>query len=124
MNTHKESKAVRAVMENYMKGTYEADEALLKSVFHEKAIMNGFLGSQTVLADPSAFIADMMSAPSMKSQGDAYQAEIEQIRIDGDIAFVTVSETGFRGSGKLVDHFHLIKLDGEWKVISKLFTTV
>lgn len=82
MNNHKESKAVRAVMENYMKGTYEADEALLKSVFHEKAIMNGFLGSQTVLADPSAFIADMMSAPSMKSQGDAYQAEIEQIRID------------------------------------------
>ena len=47
MNNHKESKAVRAVMENYMKGTYEADEALLKSVFHEKAIMNGFLGSQT-----------------------------------------------------------------------------
>lgn len=124
MNDHIETKAVRAVIENYMKGTYEADEALLRSVFHEKAIMNGFLGPQTVLADPSVFIADMISAPSMKSQGDPYQAEIEQIRIDGSVAVVTVSESGFRGSGKLVDHFHLIKLDGEWKVISKLFTTI
>lgn len=124
MNNHAESKAIREVIENYKKGTYEADGELLRSVFHKNAVMNGFLGPQVVLADPSVFIEDMTSAPSMKAEGHPYSAEIEQLRIDGNIAVATVSETGFRGEGRLVDHFHLIKLDGQWKVISKLFTTV
>lgn len=124
MNNHQETKLVKAVIQNYMDGTYEADIQQLESVFHEKAVMNGYLGADCILADPSVFITDMAQAPSMKSRGDAYQAEIESIRIEGNIAAVVVSETGFRGNGCLVDYFHLIKTDGEWKIISKLFTTI
>ena len=39
-------------------------------------------------------------------------------------ASVIVSETGFRGEGTLVDFFHLIKVEGQWYIISKLFTTL
>lgn len=44
MNNHAETKAVKAVIENYMNGTYQADIEKLKGVFHEKAVMNGYLG--------------------------------------------------------------------------------
>lgn len=124
MNNHIEAKLVRAVIQNYMDGTYEADTHKLKSVFHEKAVMNGYLGSDCVMADPSVFIADIASASSMKSRGDAYQLEIESIKIEGNIAAVVVSETGFRGNASLVDFFHLIKVENEWKIISKSFATV
>lgn len=124
MNDHVESKAVRQVIENYKDGTYTKNIDMLKGVFHEKAIMNGYLGPDVLLADPSGFIADIANSPSMEENKDPYQGEIEAIRIEGNVASVIVSETGFKGAGTLVDFFHLIKTDGEWKIISKLFTTL
>ena len=124
MNNHVETKAVKQVIQNYMDGTYKAEIDKLKGVFHEKAVMNGYLGPDCLIADPPGFVADIAPAPSMESKGDPYQAEIESIRIEGNVASVIVSETGFRGEGTLVDFFHLIKVDGKWSIISKLFTTL
>jgi len=124
MNNHTESEAVRKVIQNYIDGTYDADIEKLKGVFHEKAVMNGYLGPNLILADPTPFLEDIGSASSMKSCGDPYRAEIENIYIQGEVASVILSETGFRGEATLVDLFHLIKTDGEWRIISKLFTTV
>jgi len=97
---------------------------MLKSVFHEKAIMNGYLGPNLILADPTPFLDDMASAPSMKSNNDPYKAEIRTVQIEGNVASVALYETGFRGEASLVDFFHLIKTDGNWLIISKLFTTL
>jgi hypothetical protein len=124
MNNHVETKAVLEVIQNYKDGTYKADIEKLKGVFHEKAVMNGYLGPDLLLADPSGFIADMGGNPSMESRKDPYQAEVESIYIQGNVAAVILSESGFRGSGELVDFFHLIKTEGKWHIISKLFTTV
>lgn len=124
MNNHAETKAVKAVIQDYIDGTYKADIEKLKGVFHEKAVMNGYLGPDVLLATPDGFIQDIAGGPSMESKQDPYQAEIEMIRIEGAIANVVLSETGFKGGGTLVDHFHLIKEGGSWKIISKLFTTL
>lgn len=114
---------VLKTIQDYRDGTYTADTELLKSVFHEKAVMNGYLGPDLVLADPSVFIADIGGAPSMKSAGDPYELMIDEVFVEGNTASVVVTETGFRGDGKLVDCFHLLKVDGSWRIISKLFTT-
>jgi hypothetical protein len=124
MNNHVETKAVMEAIQAYKDGTYLADPERLKRVFHKNAVMNGFLGPEIMFGTPAPFIEDMSAKPSMKDNGDPYQAEIESIRIEGNVASVTLSETGFRGAGTLVDFFHLIKDGGEWKIISKLFTTL
>jgi hypothetical protein len=124
MNDHVETRAVLGVIQNYRDSTYKADIAKLKSVFHEKAVMNGYLGPELLLTDPSRFVSDISGSPSMASQKDPYQAEVESIYIQGNVASVILSESGFRGSGELVDFFHLIKTEGKWHIISKLFTTV
>ena len=123
-NNQVEEKAVRKVIQDYIDGTYNADIEMLKGVFHEKAVMNGYLGPDLLLADPSPFIEDIASSPSMKSNNDPYNTEIRSIDIEGDVASVILAETGFRGVASLVDFFHLIKTDGNWHIISKLFTTV
>lgn len=124
MNNHGETVKIKEILQDYVDGTYQADTEKLKGVFHGRAVMNGYLGPECVLGTPDLFIADMASAPSMASRGDPYHAEIEMLRVEGDVAVAAVSETGFRGEGALVDFFQLIKTDGEWKIISKLFTTL
>ena len=124
MNNHAETKLIKAVIQDYIDGTYEADAEKLSSVFHKQAVMNGYLGPDLILAKPDIFIQDIVSAPSMKANNDPYMAEIESIRVEGQIANVVLSESGFRGSTMFVNHFHLIKDEGAWKIISKLFTTI
>jgi len=124
MSNHVEEAAVREVIQKYVDGTFCADIPALKSVFHEKAVMNGYLGPNLILADPTPFLEDMASAPSMKTNNDPYKSEIRSIQIEGNVASVALCETGFRGDAALVDFFHLIKTDGEWRIISKLFTTM
>ena len=124
MNNQIDENAVMEVIQNYINGTYSADIALLKSVFHEKAVMNGYIGSSLLMSDPSPFIDDIASSPSMKAKNDPYNVEIISISREGNVASAIVRETGFRGDTTLVSFFHLINTDGELRIISKLFTTV
>ena len=124
MNYQVEETAVKEVIDKYIEGTFSADIEMLKGVFHEKAVMNGYLGPNLLLADPAPFIEDIASAPSMKSNNDPYNAEIKSIQVEGNIASVMISQTGFRGEASIVDFFHLIKTDGDWSIIAKLFTTI
>lgn len=123
MNDHREMKEIKSIINQYIEGTYEGDAGKLKAVFDERAVMNGFLGKETILATPEVFIEDMAGSASMKETGDPYDAETEYIKIDGDIAAACLTETGFKGNGVMINHFHFIKRDGKWRIISKLFTT-
>lgn len=124
MNDHKEMKAIRIIIDKYIAGTYEGDIDKLRDVFDKKAVMNGYLGSNIVIGTPELFIKDIASSVSMKENCTQYNAEIESMRIDGNIATVCLTETGFRGDGTMVNQFHLIKREGKWRIISKLFTTI
>lgn len=124
MSSFAEKEAVKEVIQDYIDGTYQAEITKLKNVFYERAVMNGFLGPNILLADPTPFIEDIAGSPSMESNNDPYHAEIINIYIEGNVASAVVSETGFRGEASLVDFFHLIKIDGAWKIVSKLFTTL
>lgn len=115
---------IREVLERYMEGTYTANIPMLESVFHKEARMVGYLGDQLLIGTPAPFIEDMGSQPSMKELGHNYQAEVQDLEVNGNVARASVHETGFRGNGELIDHFHLLCENGEWKIISKTFTTI
>lgn len=115
---------VEKVIDAYIKGTYTADIDLLQSVFHEKARMTGYLGNELLIGDPQPFIEDIGSQASMESNGDPYESEIVSKVIVGKIANVVIRESGFRGTLKLEDHFHLINDGSRWWIISKLFTVI
>lgn len=115
---------VLEVLNRYIEGTYTANIPMLESVFHREARMMGYLGDQLLIGTPAPFLEDMASQASMKEQGQDYRAEIRDVEVNGGVARGTVHETGFRGSAELVDHFHLLCENGEWKILSKTFTTV
>lgn len=123
MNTN-DSASIHECIQNYIDGTFEADIEKLKRCFAPQAVMNGFLNGGMMCSTPQPFIDDIASSPSMKEQNCSYEAAILSETITGQIASVIVKETGFRNTATMENHFHLMKMDGQWKIVSKLFTTL
>ena len=112
---------IRKVIALYAQGTYEGDAEKLNSVFHPKAVMNGYLGDHPLLATPQIFIDEMQRAP-LEAAGTPYRWEVADVRVAGKIASATLLESGFPGGEEFTNYFHLIDDGGGWKIISKLFT--
>ena len=121
--TNKEKDAVIEVVQKYIDGTYQSDVSALRECFHSKAVMNGYLNDQLLLGDPEPFFQEIENNPSMAEGGAPYQGEIASVDVTGNVASVTVKETGFAGTMSFTDYFHLIKVNAEWKIFSKTFTT-
>ena len=115
--------AVRNVVQKYIEGTFTGNVKTLRDCFHPKAVMNGYLGDQLLLGDPEPFFENMKQAPSMAEGGAPYEGNIISIDVVGNVASVTLKETGFGGNMAFTDYFHLLKEQGAWKIISKTFTT-
>ena len=115
--------AVTAVVQLYIDGTYEGSGDKLRDSFHENAVMNGYLNGELILGDPTPFIEQVESMPSMKEGGVEYEANISDVSVTGNVATATLKETGFAGSLTFTDYFHLIDDGNGWKIISKNFTT-
>jgi hypothetical protein len=117
-----EEKMVKVLVDKYISGTYEADISILQSLFSADAVMNGNLGGKLVEGSPDSFFNDLSSMPSLKDSGAKYEANIQQLSVTGSIASVTLIETGF-GPFNFTNYFHLLKKNGEWRIVSKTFTT-
>jgi len=117
-------KAVQNVMQQYIDGVYQGNVEKLRGFFHENAVMNGYLGEQMLIGGPEPFFEDIGKNPSMSEAGAPYNAEITSIEITGDTASVTLKETGFAGTLNFINYFHLMKVQDEWKIMSKTFTSV
>lgn len=116
MNRTDDTVAVKAVIENYIKGTADSDPALLKSVFHETAVMSGYLGPDMLLGGPEPFF----EAVSQNKVGPDYTAEITEISVTGRSAKATLVEDNLYDMS-FVNSFHLLKVDETWTITSKLF---
>ncbi|GAA6151578.1 nuclear transport factor 2 family protein [Pseudoteredinibacter isoporae] len=113
-------KDIHAVLNDYTQGTYLGDRALLESVFHPSAVMNGYLGKQLMISKPAQFIADVVKMEIHKAK-TPYSYQVTSISIDGKVASVVLTEAGFPGNMAFTNYFHLIDDGHGWKIISKTF---
>ena len=116
MNRTDDTLAAKAVIADYIKGTRMSDPELLKSVFHENAVMAGYLGPELLLGSPQPFF-DAIAANKV---GADYQGEITCISVTGRTATATVVEDNLYDMS-FVNQFHLLDVDGKWTITAKLF---
>ena len=116
--------AVRAVMERYVEAVFKADVGTLSELFHPVAVMSGYLGDTLLTGSPEPFLVDVGSRPSMESTGAPYKADILDVHASSLTASLRLEETGFFGVASFVNYFHLLKVDGEWKIVSKTFQSI
>lgn len=111
---------ITALVEKYIEGTRDGNIPLLREVFSEKAVMTGDLPHVKLIAEsPELFFKDIEG----KTVGNDYQSEIFDVTEFGESAIASLKESNLHGLN-FVNHFHLIKTEGEWKIISKLFSAL
>jgi len=110
---------IKKVVELYVEATRTGNTKLLRCLFHKDAVMSGDLGDhKMVLTSPEHFFNDIEG----EKADDTYRYQIYGLVQCGDIATARLKEYGLKGSDFL-NLFQLQKIDHEWKIISKLFTT-
>tara|TARA_Y100001960_G_scaffold331697_1_gene429549 strand:- start:13258 stop:13530 length:273 start_codon:yes stop_codon:yes gene_type:complete len=82
--------------------------------------MSGYYRSELDIGSPQPFYDQLQSEPSSESSGEGYQAEISFIHIAGGMASAGLVETNLLGSD-YVNHFHLLKIEDEWRIVSKIY---
>lgn len=107
---------IRNIMEKYIEGTNTTDVSLLESIFHDNAIMSGWLGSEMIVGSPEPFFRFLNNSKISPN----YHARIENIWTEGPVATAVIREENLLGMN-FVNQFQLIQQNGVWLITAKLF---
>ncbi len=115
---------VRSLMERYVEAVYHADVPTLRSLFHPQASMSGYLGDDLLVGSPEPFFGDLASRASMAESKHPYEAKISNVDVTGRVGTATLVEHGFFGAFDFVNYYHLLFIEGEWKIVCKTFSSI
>lgn len=110
--------AIRDVVQMCLDGEATGDVRKLRTAFHDDARMFGALSGERYDVPISELIE--MSAKTPADTGQ-YRSRILSIQQTGDAALATVAEEGYWGTVSFIDYLSLARIDGHWKIVSKLF---
>jgi hypothetical protein len=110
--------AICKTVQLYIDGCAKGDAAKLKQGFHEDARMFGSLAGARYDVPIQALFDMSDGAPADTGN---YRGRIVSVNQTGDAATATVAEDGFWGSVSFIDYFSLTRIDGNWKIVCKLF---
>ncbi|MFP2994749.1 nuclear transport factor 2 family protein [Spongiivirga sp. MCCC 1A20706] len=116
-NKEQEHKAIKKVVNQYLVGDTQKQFDTLKMAFHENAMMK-YVSSKSGYQEYNAlevFKGDIGREPE-KNRAN----EINYVDVTGRAASVKVTVT--YPDRVVVDYVNLLKIDGRWKIVSKIFS--
>jgi|SRR5690606_19333488 ketosteroid isomerase-like protein len=115
-----EEAAIRNCINQFFKGMYEADTAMIRSACTEEVIFQTITNNRNNKVRQESFAGFLQSIASLQ-KGDADEKiQYQSILIDGDLAHVwTPYEFYYKGrlSHTGVNSFQLVKTGEGWKVV-------
>ena len=108
--------AITRTVETYVNGGKSGKGDDMKPAFHPAATIFGYVGTD-LLAGPIQYLFEWndKNGPATELQG-----RITSIDIAGSAATVRLELDNWTGH-RFTDFFTLLKVDGEWKIINKVF---
>ena len=113
-NNTVEEAAVRACLENYMSG----DGNRMEKAFHPSASMKYIDAKTNEFKDVP--IADFIARVKANTNKSERKIEIVALSIEGNAANGKIRIES--GDVILYDYMNMLKIDGEWKIVSKIFS--
>jgi hypothetical protein len=114
--TKQEHDQIIETIGKYVDGVTLGNSEVMKSAFHKNAIMYGFEVDGLV----EGSIQNLYDYVDQTGPAENLQAKIDILDIEGTVASVRVALENPQGAN-YTDFHQLLKIDGDWKVISKLF---
>ena len=100
----------------YVEGGRSGSSADMKAAFHPDATIFGYVGPE-LFAGP---IQKLFDWNDQNGPAAGLQSNLASVDITGTIATARLELDNWTGH-KFPDMFTLLKIDGEWKIISKVF---
>jgi hypothetical protein len=113
----KDLHAITATVERYMSAAKSGTGADMKEAFHPEATCYGYVGEALAFSGP---IATLCEWHQTNGKAKDIKAMITNIDLVGTIAHVRVEAENWT-SLKFTDMFLLLKLDGRWTIMNKVF---
>jgi hypothetical protein len=111
---------VAAVLGLYFDGLYHSDTKRLAQVFHPKAQYVSVTDGTLLYRDMAEYFPVVDARPSPASCNEKRRDEIVSVEFAGPVTARAVVRCAI-GSRKFTDFLTLIRLDGRWQVMSKVF---
>ncbi|MGL4235539.1 nuclear transport factor 2 family protein [Tabrizicola sp.] len=112
--------AVAEVLGTYFDGLYHSDTGRLGRVFHPKAQYVCATDGSLLYRDMAEYFPIVDARASPASRGEVRRDEIVAVDFAGPVTARAVVRCAI-GARHFTDFLTLIKLDGRWQVISKVF---
>ena len=119
MSKSAEENGIREAINCYVDGTRAGNVDTLKKGFHEQAILCGYLGDDLIAAPIQGYYDWVAENPAPVVIGVPFECRVLAIEVTGRAATATVRETSH--GEDVIDYFHLLKANGHWQIVSKLW---
>jgi hypothetical protein len=110
--------AVRELVEAYFRGLYPADVPALRELFAPDA----YLKAPGLRRSLEEWLSAVASRPIPQQQGAAYAFKILSVEVISDQAMVKAECPLFEFF--YVDFLGLLKEDGRWRIVNKMYTAL
>lgn len=107
---------ITKVIQVYIEGARNGKGAAMKPAFHEDATIFGYVGPD-LFAGPIQGLYDWNDE---NGPATGIQTRFTSIDVVGTAASVRLDTDNWTGH-RFTDFFNLVKIDGQWKVLSKVF---
>ncbi len=107
---------IAKVVQHYIDGAKSGKGDDMKPAFHKDATIFGYAGAD-LFAGPIQRLFDWVDA---NDPATGLQAHIASIDLINTVATVRLELDNWNG-GRYTDLFTLLKVDGEWKIMNKVF---
>jgi hypothetical protein len=112
----KELEAIRNTANLYYEGLQHGKIDLLKKAFHPKAMMYG----PGMIVEIQGLYDYVAASTAPEKSGEQHNCLITKINCIGNAAYVEMLEDTYMGAS-YINYFQLLKLDGQWVIVSKSF---
>jgi len=111
---------VISTIEDYFYGVYEGNLDKLRNAFHPQTTLYGDINGEPYLKTLEEYLEGVKNRKSPKEVGEDFKMKIINVDFFGNnaIAKLSVPILGF----KYTDYVSLTKINGNWKIVNKLFT--
>lgn len=107
---------ISAVMDIYVKGAGERHCDSFRQIFHDMATICGYVGPD-LFAGP---IEQFYAWHEQNGPATSLSADTPIIDVEGSAASARIELHDWTGH-RFTDFFTLVRVDGDWKIISKVF---
>ena len=111
---------VEAALQDYFDGLYHSDTSRLGRVFHPQAHYYSATDGQLLHLDMAHYFQVVDQRPSPASRGDARTDRILAIEFAGPVTAFARVECSIAPK-HFTDFLTLVKLDGRWRIVAKVF---